>query len=280
VGGSSISISDAPWQARLTIGQFACGGTIIDARWILTAAHCVDSNQASDVLVWTGLTEQSSMTASRAIEVDRIIVHPRWDSESDQNDIALLRLSGPISRGAPIRLHADARGPAEGTPAFISGWGAVEYEGPGPNRLRGAQIRVLAGPGGECGNYRGQFDPVRMLCAGNLAGGVDTCQGDSGGPLVVPVGNAWELAGVTSWGFECARPNFPGVYARVSTYVPWIYSQLGWSSARTVSCAESTCDRATVRKLRDGRSYVFRVAAVNAAGRGPWSRISTGIRAG
>jgi hypothetical protein len=281
VGGSGISINDAPWQARLVIGQYGCGGTIIDTRWILTAAHCAELAPASQIYVWTGISNRASMFAGNATRVDRVIIHPGWNSDTDQNDIALLRLSSPVTGGAPIRLFADRSGPAPGTPAFVSGWGATSWKGPSSDQLLGAAITVLSGPAGECGSYgAGEFDQTRMLCAGRLAGGVDTCQGDSGGPLVVQVGQNWELAGVTSWGFECARPNFPGVYARVSTYVPWIYGHLGWTAARTVSCGSADCEGVKVSGLASGTSYAFRVAGRNAAGRGAWSTISSAVRAG
>jgi hypothetical protein len=49
-----------------------------------------------------------------------------------------------------------------------------------------------------------------------LAGGKDSCQGDSGGPLVVPKGGKFRLVGDTSFGNQCALPNFPGIYGRVA----------------------------------------------------------------
>lgn len=65
-----------------------------------------------------------------------------------------------------------------------------------------------------------------MLCAGTMADPVkDTCQGDSGGPLAVNNGGQWTLAGITSWGYGCADPDYPGVYTRVTTYTSWIMSQ-------------------------------------------------------
>ena len=51
-------------------------------------------------------------------------------------------------------------------------------------------------------------------------------QYDSGGPMVYHNrrDDEWLLVGIVSTGFGCARPGFPGIYTKVSEFVPWIQS--------------------------------------------------------
>lgn len=66
----------------------------------------------------------------------------------------------------------------------------------------------------------------KMFCAGYMAGGIDTCSGDSGGPLVCEINGRYTVMGATSWGAQCAKANAPGVYAKVTEFIPWIKSTI------------------------------------------------------
>ena len=67
----------------------------------------------------------------------------------------------------------------------------------------------------------------KMVCTFKGPLGVETtCQGDSGGPLVVVQDDQdrYQLAGILSWGIGCSEAHQPGVYSRVSKFLPWIRS--------------------------------------------------------
>ena len=245
IGGSEATIQDAPWQVSLMRAAEAnpfyasgCGGSIISAEWILTAAHCVDSlGSPSELQVTAGVaTLPNSNTASvPRYSVERILIHPEWDWNTNYADIALLKLREPLPLNsttmAAITLPTFSGWPAAGTPALITGWGnSRSQQDPSyPTTLRKATVSVLAGPiDPKCGDYSdypaslGYLNTV-MLCAGTTSPPyIDTCQGDSGGPLAIQREGQWYLAGVTSFGRGCAEPGYPGVYARVSAFTDWI----------------------------------------------------------
>jgi len=76
--------------------------------------------------------------------------------------------------------------------------------------------------------YGTDFQAKTMMCAGFMAGAKDSCEGDSGGPLQCrPVHTQrWRLVGVVSWGESCGGKKRPGVYARITTFLPWIKSHI------------------------------------------------------
>ena len=104
IGGTTASISDAPWQVALIYrparsdyqGQF-CGGSILNSTWVLTAAHCLENGIAvRDLMVLAGTNELSTRRLN-GIQAKRYILHPDWNTDTNENDVALVELTKPIS---------------------------------------------------------------------------------------------------------------------------------------------------------------------------------------
>lgn len=229
VGGAPITIASVPWQVPILINSTLCSGSVIAGSWIVTAAHCVNGASASRISVFAGVTNLSDRTGRSQLAVSSVIVHPEYNAQTFLNDIALIGLAAPIAPSAdlqPIALPTSQdplQWPAGGTPAQISGWGSTSFQGSQSGTLLAGQVQVLLGPGQQgCGDYGPDFSPGQLICAGLPNGGVDACQGDSGGPLVINANGVPVLAGITSVGNECALARFPGLYTRVTTYLPWI----------------------------------------------------------
>lgn len=230
VGGSTTSIQQYPWQVSLQsrYGGHFCGGSIIDEEWILTAAHCIESERASGVRVVAGTSQLGSGGQVRG--VSQIIAHPSYNGYRIEAgyDIALLRLSSPLTPSASVAVVPIVTGEdraagitSPGTLASVSGWGATREGGYGTSTLKAVSLPLVS-TSQASQLYRLQL-PDGVLAAGFVGeGGADACQGDSGGPLVVSGPRGPQLAGVVSWGYGCARANYPGLYTRVSSFESWL----------------------------------------------------------
>lgn len=230
IGGSPIDIASAPWQALLRINNTTqCGGAIISDRWILTAAHCMTGISAGQVEAFVGVTDQSRLTRDRQVQVNQVILNPGWNPATYSSDLALIGLSVPLLTSASVQpialplVQNSAIWPAAGEQATISGWGSEALNGASSPLLRAATVQILTSPTDpKCGEYGTSFVAGNHVCAGLPQGGVDACQGDSGGPLTVAYNGAALLAGVVSSGSGCADPKFPGLYTRVTSFLPWL----------------------------------------------------------
>ncbi len=215
VGGTVAGANDNPFQVGLLSKSVAnnfdaqfCGGTLVKANVIVTAAHCSDFVTAGQVQVLTG-TRNLDGTGTRR-DVVSIAIHPNWNPNTFDYDVAVWTLSSSTS-GIPFASLASAD-PAVGTNLLVTGWGALTEGGSFPIDLRKATVPLVSATNcNDRNSYRGAIT-ARMICAGFDNGGVDSCQGDSGGPLT----QGSVLTGIVSWGNGCARRNKFGVYSRVS----------------------------------------------------------------
>jgi trypsin len=224
VGGEKTDIKQHPWQVALNVkieGEtYLCGGSMIAQRWVLTAAHCFrKSTLSGDVRAKAGATDYVS--DGTWLNVQRVIVHEAYDPKTQENDIALVKLTSALA-GRVIPLAAGSMDLPLSQPLEVTGWGATKEDGATSGELLKATIPYADTT--DC-NAPSAYDgriKVGMMCAGYKEGGIDACQGDSGGPLVWRSADGPVLVGVVSWGEGCARKLKYGVYTRVSAYRDWI----------------------------------------------------------
>ncbi|XP_037090798.1 uncharacterized protein LOC119111078 [Pollicipes pollicipes] len=221
--------------------RWLCGAVLITRWHALTAAHCVRSHTAGELVLRLGEYNLSSTTDGhhQDFAVLRSIAHP--NSRRRQNDLALLRLDGTVTFSRlmqPICLpEADKTTDGNGDYLLVAGWGRLSFAGADTPVLREAPLSLV--PSAQCeATYRqlpsfddsfpdGGFNGTKLCAADPEQAGADACLGDSGGPLTVLRSDGWyELSGLVSFGVGCGDPDFPGVYTRVSSYVDWVVDMI------------------------------------------------------
>ncbi|KAM7413081.1 hypothetical protein PAMA_020455 [Pampus argenteus] len=234
IGGSVAKSGQWPWQLSLHFrGSHVCGGVLISPDFVLTAAHCFPRSNPFSLSpknwkVYAGVVSLDSLT--QPYMVQKIILNENYNDKTNDQDVALLKLTSPVlfnDNVHPACLPAFDQKLPQTTKCWTSGFGTTE-SGSGTVSKDLMEVVVDIIDTQVCNSPRvyGGLVTKHMLCAGDLNGGKDSCQGDSGGPLVCQTGNRWYVMGITSWGSGCGLKNKPGVYTKVKSVLPWIYSNM------------------------------------------------------
>ncbi|CAH0553086.1 unnamed protein product [Brassicogethes aeneus] len=219
VGGNPVNIEDYPYQVSMLFrGRHACGGSILNENFILTAAHCTFDGSIRDITIRVGSSIINS--GGKIYNVAKINYHEKFNIDTYDFDVSVLKLTEPIAfeEGVqPISLIAKDTEIQDGQSAVATGWGRISTTGPLASQLQQVDVPTISTE--TCQGYYGKGIggvTKRMFCAGD--DGKDTCMGDSGGPLVID----GVLAGITSWGDICGQVSTPGVYTKISIFRNYI----------------------------------------------------------
>lgn len=226
VGGDEVDPNSIPFQVSLQYPTFNfhfCGGSVYNSRYIITAAHCCNGQDPSDLRVNAG---EHSLRSDDGTEQERNVVsikmHEDFSSRTLENDICLLEMDRDLDLNAAVAgvpMPYSMQEWNSGT-ATVSGWGTLSSGGSSPDKLHAVDVPIVTDA--DCRDSYGQNDIYdSMICAGEE--GKDSCQGDSGGPMTC----GGDLCGIVSWGYGCAFAGYPGVYTQASYYIDWVTDNAG-----------------------------------------------------
>jgi hypothetical protein len=247
IGGHNATVAQYPSLAfiegAVATAGYACTGTVVAPRVVLTAGHCVEDIESSSITqpeqiaVATGVSNLTKISKAQVTRVSQVVAFPGFDPAKLQGDAGLLILKTPV-KAPPIALAGpeDAALYEAGDQLTIAGWG-IDDRGTGhaPNQLQSANVPVEEAARCKNGTKRFYpfFDPTRQVCALDAPKfHITTCHGDSGGPAIAtrPDGSPVEI-GITSLGDGTCNPSSPAVFTRVDQVSSWVASWIAATEA-------------------------------------------------
>jgi secreted trypsin-like serine protease len=240
IGGHNTTIEDFPSLAYIEGVQatagYACTGTVVAPRVVLTAGHCVEDIESSSIVepkliaVATGVSNLTKIAPEQISRVEKVLAYPGFDPTELHGDAGLLILTDPVE-APPIALAGSEDAPLyePGVKLTVAGWGIDDRNtGHAPNQLQAATVPIEEAKRCKEGTRRFYpfFDSGRQICTLDVPTfKITTCHGDSGGPAIAtrPDGSQVEL-GVTSLGDGSCNPTSPAVFTKVDQISSWVQS--------------------------------------------------------
>ncbi|GJQ80472.1 hypothetical protein Trydic_g12370 [Trypoxylus dichotomus] len=158
-----------------------CGGTILNRRWILTAAQCMLRSNSSGVIAVIGTNTLDSGGIFR--DVCKVVIHPNYnDTGYSSNDIAMAMVTIPFkysSSIAPVVINGGF--PRSILDVTVVGWGTIGKEHVLSNKLQELSTQTISWS--LCSLYYIDMVTPKQICT-RYRNGKGFCDGDSGSPLL------------------------------------------------------------------------------------------------
>ncbi|KRF97472.1 uncharacterized protein Dwil_GK27750 [Drosophila willistoni] len=186
IGGRFARLGMFPHHVSLHVEEtYFAGGSLVSELFVLTCAHCI-LHDINSYTVTIGIVDLKD-TAGQTFLPKEFIVHPRYDHETFDYDIGLIRLSRPAIIDEKVQIIAMAPGNAiypKDTLAITTGFGDIDPYKTRQDCLKYAYV-PLWGPERCNSRHFISITSHGMICAGDEDGRDNPCNGDSGGGLIV-----------------------------------------------------------------------------------------------
>ncbi|OCT75682.1 hypothetical protein XELAEV_18030866mg [Xenopus laevis] len=241
IKGSTAQPGSWPWLANIQMPletdnyKTVCGGTLLNDRWVVTAAHCFFDLKRFHHLVRIVLGANDMRQLGPEVQIRTIgkwIQHEDFDNGTNKNDIALIQLNEPVEFSdyiQPACLPPESSKVYNMDDCYVAGWGVLEEEYKTKTSiLHEASVELIDNQRCNRSNWYNGWIKDYNLCAGHEQGGSDVCLGDSGGPLMCKKKRAaiYYVVGIVSWGGLCGQPHRNGVYISVQHFIQWIQENI------------------------------------------------------